>query len=134
MRLWGIPDDLFAALYKSTLRRWNGDAETASFMTAVGLGGAILLNIGLGIGVIVAIRGPFAPAPKWMFYVPALALILLCQLAFVRHGRFRRLLARFEQRSDADQRRLQWGAWTYIVASYVLPLAFAVVMAMLTTR
>jgi hypothetical protein len=127
-------NDIYAALYEWNLKQWSGDDYVASFLTAAGLAGAVGMNIVLAIMVIRIAAGPLPPAPKWLFFLIPITLIMLHYNAFVRHDRYASMVRRFRTRPDAERRRVAAIAWTYVVASFGLPMAFAFLMAAVTQQ
>jgi Ca2+/Na+ antiporter len=121
--------DIYASLYRWSLKRWHGDEYMASVLTAVVLAGAIVSNCGLVLGVLVLLTGPL---PWWpdIVSIVFVALIVLPHLwAFVRNDRYREVLRRFERRPQEERRRITILAWVYLIMSYLIPLIFFFSMA-----
>lgn len=126
--------NVYSALYEWTLSRWHGDDYMASWMTAVGLAGALAMNTVLGIMLYVATRGPLSTVPRWSFYLIPLTYFLINYGVFVRHDRYAEVVRRFRARPSGERRRVTILAWAYVIASYGSPLLFAMLMLRLVQR
>ena len=122
-------EQIYAALYGPTLKRWTNDDYMASFMTAMGLAGAIAMNVALVIGAFANRFGPMPQLSRWLFFIIPGAIIVLNWYVFLREDRSAEVVRQFAKRSAADRHRIAVFAWTYVIASYVTPLVFALVMA-----
>lgn len=121
--------DVFAALYTSNLKLWHGDDYMASFLTAVGLCGAVGMNVLLLVGIVTAVWNVRLGGPPWAYMLVPFALLVLGYLLFVHSRRFEKHTQEFEARSLVVQRRVRVTAWTYVALSYSLPIFFALFMA-----
>lgn len=128
-------EDVYSALYQSTLRRWR-DEGMASWMTACGLAGAVCANLALIVGFVVAMYGPLAPAwpGRPLAGLAVVGILLGNYAAFIRNNRYRQVVARFQGRGGGERKRVVLVAWVYVVASYVTPFLFAVTMSWLQAR
>ena len=114
-------EDTYAALYQFVLRRWHGDDDTASWMTALGLAGAVCMNVALAVGVLVARYGP---VPYWagrrlQAPIVMMTILLVNYVAFIRGNRYQTLVQRFGS-GERDRRvRITVLAWVYVIVSYV---------------
>jgi hypothetical protein len=127
-------ESLYSALYEWNLRRWDGDSYMASFMTAAGLAGALTMNLALMLGLFVAKYGALTIPPfdrTWVFFSIPVAFLLLNYTAFLRDDRYVEIVRRFRAKPNIERRRVAIGAWTYVLASYGLPVLFAFAMAAL---
>ena len=120
MRLLG--EGIYAAIYEFTLGRWRENEEMASFMAAVGLGGAMIFNVMLVILSAITFLGPLVFVPKRVLEVLTISPMVIPFVLFVRHNRYVEVVRRFRRRSLAQQHRAKLVAWTYVVLSLAAPL------------
>jgi hypothetical protein len=136
-RIGTMYKDIYSALYEWNLKRWSGDDYMASFMTAAGLTGALMMNTALAVGALVAAYGPNALAAFRSIWVSVTLfgiLSLVNYIAFLRHDQYKYVVQRFRAKPAAAQRRVKAVAWAYVIASYGLPIGFFFLMAIVTQR
>ncbi len=119
--------DTYSALYEWNLRRWHGDEYTASWLTVFGLTGAVMMNIVVAGGAVVAVYGPdvFAPLqPKLVWPILIAIGFSVNYTTFIRRDRYKDLVQQLRNRGEAERRRVKALAWGYVIASYGLPVVF----------
>jgi hypothetical protein len=121
-------EDAYAALYVVTLRRWRDDEYMASFMAAVGLGGAVGLNFALVILLWKAYCRSELSLPPAVDLLPIAPLALNYWL-FVYRDRYDAVVQRFAKLEKAQRRRMRIATGIYVIASYAIPLLLALVLA-----
>lgn len=126
-----VLDSFYAALFEWNIRRWGGDEYMASFLTACGLGGAMIFNVVVVSGAVAAWLGPQALA-LGVTYGLFLIIAGISYARFVRQNRYIQLAQDFRGRPRAEQKRLTKAAWVYVIPSYLAPLGFALIMNFLT--
>jgi len=112
-------EDIYTALFEFNLARWSGNESMASFLTAIGLGGVMIMNVLFIIGIAVILYGPLTFIPYGVLEVIGVSPVAINYAAFVRHSRYVEVVRRFRQRSASDQRRAKVLAWTYVALSMI---------------
>lgn len=121
--------EIYSALYEWNLKQWSGDAETASFLTAAGLTGALMANAALIASMLVLVFGPLTPSVAKVSGVCLLALFAFANYTiFIRRDRYVEIVRRFREQTLTHKRRVTVFAWVYILSSFGLPLAFSALL------
>jgi hypothetical protein len=129
-KVWNSYEHVYSAGYKWQLKRWAGDDEMASRMTAIALAGALSANCALAVLIFVLFHGPLPlEGQYWPAVLPVGGAFLLNYMAFVRADRYRKVVQRFDRRSSQARRRATILAWVYILFSYLAPGVFAFTVA-----
>ena len=118
---------VYAALYAGNLRRWHGDEVMASWMTAIGLAGAVAANLGALLIIVRAVYSP-DPAPlfpDWVGYGLTGLIFWWSYVTFVHDGQYRQTISAFERLAPHQRRWIAIFGWTYLVLSYVGVVALA---------
>jgi hypothetical protein len=131
--LWRSYQDTYAALYQSNVRRWGGDEDMASWMTACALAGAVCANLVLAVAITVAFQGPLPTRQARLLVAALVAAVFVAvsasnYVAFIRHDRYREVVLRFQHRPSVERRRIAVLSWTYVTASYLAPLLLVAMM------
>jgi hypothetical protein len=90
-------------------------------MTAVGLGGVMIMNVLVIVGIHHILFGPITFVPLGVLQVVGVSPVVITHIAFVRHNRYVDVVRRFRRRSASEQRRAKLFAWTYVALSVVAP-------------
>lgn len=114
-------EGIYAALFEFNLARWSGNEQMASFLTAIGLGGVMAMNILLIIGIAVDFVGPLTFIPRGVLEVFSVSPIALSYWAFIPQNRYADVVQRFRRRSASEQRRARIVAWSYVLLSLLAP-------------
>lgn len=124
-RVLGMYDRAFAGLYGFVLTRWRGDDYMASWGTAVGLAGAVMMNALLILTILGAWYGfdtAVASVLRWAAIAGIGGLFLVTYMVFIRNDRYQGVIRQFEMVPRAERRRIVIIAWMYVVLSYGAPV------------
>jgi len=125
--------NIFAALFEWNVRRWHGDDDMAAWMTAIGLGGALVLNaILVFIMPVVIVYGPLQQVPDAILFIIPVTFLALSYNMFLRRNRYVEIVGRFRGLPDSKRRRFPIVAWAYLTASLGLPGVVLLLMMRLT--
>ncbi len=126
--LWTMYEDIYAALYSWSLRRWHGNDYMASFLTASSLSGAQGMNF-IALAILSSFlvgRDAFrAIFPSYTGLVVICAILLTNYLVFVRRRRYDILFKRFQRYPMERRRSIAKVAWIYAVTSMIAPILLA---------
>jgi hypothetical protein len=120
---------IFAATFQFSMRRWHGDKEMASFLTAVTMTGAVGMNVIFVILLTQLAGGDVMWLPSGLGYMGAAAILLWFYMSLVRGRRYEAIEHEFSLKPSHEQRRWRRVALLYLLGSYVvtgaciLPLA-----------
>lgn len=120
---------LYAAVFEFVVKKWNGDEEMASLATALSLGGALVSNALLAVILYGTFSGAPPELPRPILFMVPIALLSLNYFLFIREHRYLEIVQRFVGRPSNERRRFKIIAWSYVLASYSVPLLAAVFFA-----
>ena len=117
-------DYLYYKLYRATLKGSLNDI--AEWAAAICFGGLIALNlfvIGAFLRKIDMLPGFFTSKAQVIVFM--VLFFLLAFFLFLRNKRYKTIIEKFDQESDAERRKGNLFVWIYVILSFALVFAVA---------